>query len=178
MKYLLIIILIIASVALFVMMINPLYQEVKGIRTQVGQLNAALNDSKQIQDVRGSLLERFNSIPDADLTRIRKVLPDNVDNVRLVLEISRVASEHGLILRDVRAAEAPKTKAGTIGPSESPYGTIGLGVTVAGPYRSFVGFLEDIEKALRLVTVTSLSFNATAEDFNQYAMTLETYWLK
>ena len=118
-----------------------------------------LSDSKQIQDVRGSLLERFNSIPDADLTRIRKVLPDNVDNVRLVLEISRVASEHGLILRDVRAAEAPKTKAGTIGPSESPYGTIGLGVTVAGPYRSFVGFLEDIEKALRSTQPPRISIN-------------------
>ena len=178
MKYLIIIILLIASIALFSMVVNPLYQEVKGIRAQVGQLNEALNDSKRIQDIRGSLLERFNAITDADLARIRKVLPDNVDNVRLVLEISRVASEHGLILRDVRAAEEPKTKTGTIGPDESPYGTIGLGITVAGPYRSFVGFLEDIEKALRLVTVTSLSFNATAEDFNQYTMTLETYWLK
>ncbi|HEY4486222.1 MAG TPA: type 4a pilus biogenesis protein PilO [Candidatus Paceibacterota bacterium] len=178
MKYFLIIVVLVASIALFAMVVNPLYQEVKGIRTQAGQLDDALNDSKRIQDLRASLLERFNAITDADLARIRKVLPDNVDNVRLVLEISRVASEHGLILRDVRAAEAPKTKAGIIGPDESPHGTIGLGVTVAGPYRSFIGFLEDIEKGLRLVTVTSLSFNATVEDFNQYTMTLETYWLK
>jgi len=49
---------------------------------------------------------------------------------------------------------------------------------VTGPYSSFKGFLVDLEQSLRLSDVTALNFRAAGFDFDQYNMTLRTYWLR
>ena len=177
-RYFVILIFLAASVTLFFTFIDPLYKEVKITQGQIVQLDEALSDSRKIQDIRDSLLARSNSIALDDLEKIKKVLPDHVDNIRLILEINRIAGERNLVIQSVRVGSAPVLKQSALGPDERLYGTSGLDVTVAGSYRSFINFLTDLERGLRIVDVKSVSFSGTPADFSQYTISLTTYWLR
>lgn len=166
-----------ASVLVFIFVINPLYKDVQVVRKQTAELDQALNDSRSIESLRRTLIERSNTISALDAERLKKVLPDHVDNVRLILEINRIARDHGLSIQDVRV-RGEDARAGSLGPDESLYGTTGLDVTIAGSYRSFVDFLTDLERGLRIVDIRSLTFTGTPTDFNRYSLGLTTYWLR
>ena len=176
-RYIFIIIFGGASVLVFIFAINPLYKDVQAVRKQTAELNQALNDSRSIESLRRTLIERSNTISALDAERIKKVLPDHVDNVRLILEINRIARDHGLSIQDVRVA-GEGARSGSLGPDLSIYGTTGLDVTIAGSYRSFIDFLIDLERGLRIVDIRSLSFTGTPTDFNRYSLGLTTYWLR
>lgn len=166
------------AVALFVTAIDPLYKEVGSVRIEVGNLNEALANSKQIVDVRDALLERFNAVSPELRDRIKKMIPDNVDNVRLILELDGIASRYGVAIKDIALTDDVRRQAGALGPDENIYGTIGLRVTVTGTYESFLKFLRDVEESLRIVDISALSFRSTGRDFNQYDLDIKTYWLR
>lgn len=176
-RYFIIFVILAVSALLFFTFTDPLYKNVKIIKNQVSQLNEALNDSKKIQEIRGALLDRFNALSSDDLQRIQKALPDHIDNVRLILEINRIASEQGLILKDVRVSEEEQ-KEGVFGPDERKFGTTGLDINIIGSYSAFVNFVINLEKSLRILEITSLSFTSTSQGINTYSINLETYWLK
>ena len=54
--------------------------------------NEALNNSKALEDKRDTLTAKYNTIDPNDLIKLQKLLPDNVDNIRLILEIGQIAS--------------------------------------------------------------------------------------
>ena len=177
-KYLLPLILLLVSVGVFFAFIDPFYKDVQTIRVQTTELDEALNNSKQIQATRDQLLERFNAISNQDLERIKKMLPDHVDNVKLILEIDRIASQYGMTIKDIVVADRGRGSGETIGSAERPLGAIRLNLAITGSYRSFLSFISDLERSLRIVDIVSLNFAATADDFNQYDLGIRTYWLK
>ena len=169
---------LLVSIGVFFAFIDPLYKDVQVTRVEIRELDEALNNSKQIQAARDQLLGRFNAIPAQDLERIKKMLPDHVDNVKLILEIDRVASQYGMTIKNISVIELGRGRGETLGRSEGPLGTIGLNLAITGSYRSFLNFVSDLEKSLRIVDIVSLAFSATAGDFNQYDLGIQTYWLK
>ena len=176
-KYLLSLILLLVSIGVFFAFIDPFYKEIEVIRLEIKGLDEALNNSKQIQETRDQLLGRFNAIPRQDLERIKKMLPDHVDNVKLILEIDRIASQYGMTIKNISVIEKGGGRE-TLGRPEEPLGTIGLDLIITGSYRLFLNFVSDLEKSLRIVDIVSLAFTATTEDFNQYDLGIQTYWLR
>src|SRR3989344_245986 len=176
-RFTIILILLAASAGTFFLVIDPIFQETKTLKLQITALNETFSNSKQIQEVRDTLFSKFKAIPETDLLRLEKMLPDNVDNVKLILELDRIASERGVDIKRINVQTAAAEEAG-LGPSSPGYGALGIGLTVTGPYSSFKGFLVDLEQSLRLSDVTALNFRAAGFDFDQYNMTLRTYWLR
>ena len=178
-RYLFPLILLAVSIGIFAVFINPFYkQEIQPTRVQIAQLDEALNNAKRIQAERDALLEKFRTISDEDLERIKRLLPDNVDSVRLILEIDRIASQYGVIIKGIRVSDTSDEGRGGLGPREKPYGTIGLNLAFIGSYDSFRNLVFDLERSLRIVDITTLSFTATEQDLNQYSVGIQTYWLK
>lgn len=177
MRYVTSFILIAVSAAVFFLFTNPLYQETKVLKQQTAVLDETFSNSKRIQTVRDTLFAKFNAIPEADLSRLEKILPDNVDNVKLILELDRIASQRGMDIKRVDVEKASGDTAG-LGPSGLGYGEIGIGLTLTGSYASFRGFLSDLEESLRVVDITDLNFRAAGFDFDQYNITVRTYWLR
>ena len=182
MKYLLALVIIFVSVGIFLRFIDPLYKEIQDVQIKVAQLDEALTHSKEILSIRDSLLDKFNSIPENDLERLVKMVPDNVDNIGLILEIDRLVSEHAVTLKDITVSggSTQGSQRGQIlsGTKEDPLGTIILNFVFSGSYSAFRNFLLSLERSLRLLNITALNFAATEEDLNQYHVTIETYWLK
>ena len=79
----------------------PGYKELSALKTQVSAYDQALNNSRSLEEERDKLTQKFNSISATDLDKIEKLVPDNVDNIRLILEIEKLASPYGMVLKDV-----------------------------------------------------------------------------
>lgn len=203
-KLLLPILLLIGSGALFFMYIDPTYKEIGELKEQNGRLDEALNKARELQASRDELRTRRNNISQQQLARLNKLLPDNIDNVRLILDVDTIAAEYGLIIKDFgfsgdafnnRADSdglaAPAPQAGNSlnedgGPqSATSFETTSMEFTVTSTYENFLAFLRDLEKSLRVVDVVSIDLNAGGgegedvdDEENSYRLKIETYWLK
>ena len=96
------IILITVSIIGFLKVLNPMYADVKLLKAQTASYNEALDNSKALEAERDKLTKQYNSFAPEDLSKIEKLLPNSVDNIRLILEIEKLASPYGMVLRDVR----------------------------------------------------------------------------
>ncbi len=179
MRALLPLLFIVIAAGIFFGFIDPTYQRVKELRAEEANFDQALTRSKELQQVRDQLLSRYNTFPQSDLERLEKLIPDNVDNVRLILDFDALASAYGMRIRDVEL-ETNESRAarGQVGSDENRYDSLILSFSVTGTYDTFRAFLGDLEESLRLVDVTSISFTATQTGVYDYSVAVKTYWLK
>ncbi|MBU1557654.1 type 4a pilus biogenesis protein PilO [Patescibacteria group bacterium] len=181
-KFIIPIILIVLSIGLFVMYIDPNYKEVKVLKDVNNQYQEALNKSKELRKVRDSLLEQYNSFTEEDLSRIRKLLPDNVDNVRLIMDVDSIASVYGAIIRDVKINSNSESDDVRVNIADiQKYEDVTLSFSMSANYENFVKFVGDLRDSLRLVDITHLDFNPplnTESDVYKYNFTIKTYRLK
>lgn len=171
--------LILLSGALFFMYVDPTYQTIGALREDMGQYNEALNKSKELREVRDQLLSKFNTFSLDDVNNLEKLLPDNVDNVRLIMEIDNMASQYGVVIRkvDINSSSVNSGQA-SLGLNVSDYDSMILDFVVEAPYNGFVKFLDNLTSSLRIVDVVSLSFQPSVSDFYKYSLSVKTYWLK
>lgn len=190
-RFLIPILIIGIAAAGFVLFTSPLLDELKSLRGEVEAYNVALNNSKELENERDKLTKQYNDIDPANIDKLQKLLPDSVDNIRLILEIEKIAMPYGMALRNVKydalADKETKTvvQAGGAPVSSQEYGTWELAFSTTGTYANFVNFLKDLEKNLRIVDVSSVEFSSDIgtevpgfTPVYQYTITLKTYWLK
>ena len=183
------IILVILAVALFVIYTDSAYQQTKSINAELAQYNTALDQSEQVLALRDQLLAKRNALPEDGISKLQLLLPDNVDNIRLIIDINDIAVRYhlqvegislggaqGASAKQIPGSAAPVSTA--VGSANSPIGSVTLGFSVTASYNDFRAFLQDLERSLRLVDVTNVSFTSAGKDDDAYTMTITTYWLK
>ncbi len=172
------------SVALFFIFTDPAYKEVKTLREKNAQYQDVLDKSDELLRQRKTLQDKYNSFSEADVLKLKKLLPDTVDNVRLIIDIDEIAKRYGLTIKNVRLDESKASKGGakdataTITAGESRFGVIPMGFSVSADYNTFLSFLEDLEGSLRIVDVTNISLKPGANNIYSFDVSLKTYWLK
>jgi Tfp pilus assembly protein PilO len=113
-----------------------------------------------------------------DMANLLKLLPDNIDNVRLIIDIDEMAKAHGLPIGGFKAETSADTSK-VIGASKANYGTLTLSFSVSANYNAFLAFMKDLERSLRILDITSINFNASdTRSVYDYSVTIKTYWLK
>ena len=190
------IILIGTAIAGFVMKTGPYYNDISNIQTQVSSYNEALSNAKSLQGQRDLLTTKYNTINPENLDKLQKLLPDNVDNIRLILEIGEIAKPYGMVLSDVKydASVSSNTKgvANVVAGAgqnnlNSNYGILDLEFSTQGTYDNFLSFLNDLEHNLRIVDISSIEFSSDTgssttssqqNDIYKYSFKIKTYWLK
>lgn len=176
------IILVAAAVGLFVLYTNPAYQASKALQAQVASYDEALNKSQELRAVRDQLLAKRNTFPTDAVEKLERMLPDNVDNIRLIIDINNIAARHDLALSNVALGSVGDStgdrSASAVGASGDAVGSVTVGFSVSATYEDFLAFLADIEHSLRIVDIEALSFGTGAEGLPSYTFTIRTYWLK
>lgn len=189
MRYVFLLIVIGASVGTFFLVVKPKYDSLRSVKTEVGTYDTSLETAEQLRISREELIAKYNSIPKTDLDSIKTLLPDSVDNIRLIIQLDSLATKNNLaVLRSVEyqnEAIAPNaTDQASIDSAQKPYGEFTISFQTSGQYTNFLSFLSDLEQNLRLVDITSVSFSAanaegaSAANALSYKVTLKTYWLK
>lgn len=172
---------ILVSVALLVGFVKPRYSGTVDQRTQIEELDEALDNSRKLKEVWDNLLNRYNALEARDVERLRKMVPGNIDNVKMIIEIDSLATQLGLVLRSVEVERDEEVAA-----ASQAYGSVGLSFEMEGSYARFVEFLERLEKSLRLVDVQEMGFKVSRDDdesiisgeFLEFDVLVQTYWLK
>ena len=179
-RYFFPVLMIAVSVGIYILFIDPLYDDMKAHQAQITQLNEALRNADRIIARRDELQNIIRNIPEADLDRLQKILPDNIDNVRLILEIDQLATANGLLLRDADVQTTPTTQSNRLGPDLEPQGTVNLKLTLAGTYDNFRQFVREFDRMLRIVDVANMSLAATDQVLGTYVYNLEVraFWIK
>lgn len=173
--------LIAVAIGLFVMYTNPTFQQIKGLVAVEVSYDDALEKSAQLRSLRDKLLTTRASFAEEDVQKLSHVLPDNVDNIRLIIDINNIASRHKLLLSGVSLGDAGsgavQANALAVGPSGSETGEVTVGFGVSATYDDFLSFLQDLEHSLRIVDVTKISFGSGTGSLATYTFEIRTYWL-
>ena len=171
---------------IFFLYTQPRFDSIRATATEVGQYDEALQKAAELQALKQSLLSRYNAFNPADVERLQKLLPDHVDNVRLVLDLDNLAARHGLALQNVVISDSAGGKENTgavaaVGENLQKYDSLTLKFATQGTYPNFKAFLEDMETSLRVVDLVELRLareSSQTELLYRYDITIKTYWLK
>ena len=171
-----------SAIALFMMYTDPAYQNVKELQKQAAAYDEALDKSQELKRTRDQLISRRNTFSAESLQKLEKILPDNVDNIRLIIDINAIAARHLLSIKNIDLGEisdsASDRSALAVGASGSPIGSVELGFTVSAGYEEFLAFLQDLEHSLRVVDAKNVSFSVQPDlPVDDYTLTIRTYWL-
>ncbi len=176
--------------AIFFWYTKPTYDGVQSIRMESAQYDAALAKANELLQLKQTLLSRYNSFSAGDRDRIGKLLPDHVDNVALILDLDNLAAKYRMPIENVDVSTPASSASGqsgiaTIGSNGQKYDSVTIRFTTRGTYTDFMTFMKDLEAALRVVDLVTLSLTPdissngpNGEPGYSYEMTLRTYWLR
>lgn len=187
-KFLTAILMLLIAVGLFIGFTRPSYSEVQALQEQGSQLDQILAEATEFQRLKSQLIERYNSLPAVHLERLSKMVPDHVDNVRLILDVDSLAADNDLTLENVlinsatAEDEEDRTPLGAVSAGRSVFESLTLQFKTTGTYADFLGFLQSLESSLRLVDVADLNLRrddtVQGEPIYDFEVTIRTYWLK
>lgn len=195
MKNLMPIVLILVSIGMFFLLIDPKYKEVQELQQQIEQNNRTLDLANELRRKRETLRDRYNQISEGEKFELEKLLPDTVDNVRLIIDINNIAEKYGIVIqnfeisasddseKDVRVTQSEFEgiidNAQIEYPDTAKIGVISFSFSVSAQYDVFIDFLRDLEESLRIVDIRSIDIDRGSGDvFYNYRVNLDTYWLK
>ena len=199
------VVLVVISVGLFFTVADPLYRSVdpakpgiKMLKEETGKYDEALDNYEKLVRKREELLAVRNSMDEGDRNDLERLLPDSIDNIRLLIDIDSIALRYGLVLKNLRFTGDDAARVGTSGAKKGAaaetagresggiiiggnetVGAVTFGFSVSAPYETFKEFLHDLEKSLRLLDVTDLAIRTYPDkDFYDFDITIKTYWLR
>lgn len=179
MKFLTPTILILLAIGIFFGYTNGVYTNIKALSATKAQLAQAESSAAALRAKREILAKQYNDIPDTNIARLEKAIPDGVDNIKLVLDINDIASKYGITIKGIQInQQTAGTQASIVGPDNRAYGSITLAFSLTTSYETFLSFLRDLETNLRFVDVTSLTFASNKDNLYNFGITIKTYWLK
>ncbi len=173
-------ILIIISIGLYYTFTSPQYDKVKELSLEAGEYRSVLDNISRVIETRDGLLGAYESIPEAELERLARVLPEDLDTVRFALDLDTLAGESGIAVKDIQVeSNAPKDATLIVLPEYgNPYEKAPVSFSFISDYSNFRKFLVRLESNLRLMDIRSLSFRVGEGGLYEHKITVDTYWLK
>lgn len=182
------------AASVFVLYTKPTYDAINLLKSDIVEYDQALERANELQQRKQELLTRYNAFDPADIDKLHKLLPDHVDNVRLILDFDNLASKHRLAIQNVVIGrsggtqspngrqEAPEVIGGG---SDKRFDSLTLKFSTQGTYDGFVTFMEDVQASLRIVDLVSLTLSPASgssgegeQQIYEFDVTIRTYWLK
>ncbi len=167
------------SILLVVVVINPSLAKLKLVQQQLVELRQSEQRVEELLAIYDSLRAKYQEVSTEQIAVLEKALPSNVNNVRLILELERIAELQGLGFKDVDVVlKKDSSQSETATPDQLR--KVVATMTLVGDYPSFIQYLSDLEQSLRIVTTRSIDFKAVrsekaAEQF-EFKVVIETYW--
>lgn len=192
------IILIVLAVGIYLTFTRGKIAEIQAVRAVNDQYLTAIDNADELIKVRDKVSKQNNDISDDDRKNLDKMLPNTVDNIRLIIDLNSIAmTRHSLQLRNIKAAASSASKNAaptTPRPQEADMrdqqgtatiptpvlDTVSVSFSVSASYQQFIDLLRDLEANLRIMDITHLSVSAsqTPGGLYDFGVELRTYWLR
>ncbi|KKT40960.1 MAG: hypothetical protein UW30_C0015G0031 [Candidatus Giovannonibacteria bacterium GW2011_GWA2_44_13b] len=183
MKALISIIFAAAAVALVFMVARPLWDNILSLRAESAVISDNLARLQEVETLRDDLIAARNSISKSDLARLEKLLPPKANTEDLLASFETLTRARGIALKSINfSAEvssqqlAPATQAATGG--VKPPTQVSYGLSVTGSYEAFRSLLDAMEKNLRLIDMSEISFVSSDGGALTYSLKAKSYYQK
>jgi Tfp pilus assembly protein PilO len=172
-KTILSIILFVIAGGLVFVYASPEYTATQKTLAEVALYTEANSKVREVQELRNALTAKYREFSQPNIARLQSLLPDHVDNVKLVLDLDGIAARRGIRIGNVSAKrEDDKNRSASDAvPSlgiqsavldAQKYKSLVLEFTVIASYNDFVLFMRDLEQSLRIVDLVSLKMEPVA----------------
>jgi Tfp pilus assembly protein PilO len=183
MKSLTPIILILVSIGVFFFFIDPQKKELDQLLKEKNENATMLEKARNLRESRERLQGAYNKISEEDRAKLLKILPDTVDNVRLILDIDELAKKYGVSVKGISVSGGPlqgdkEVNRGAADISSGDYGTIQVSFSFSSSYDVFKIFMKELQDSMRLLDITDFTITSSDNGFYNYSITLNTYWLR
>ena len=175
------IIIIVVSIGSVVVFGMPQYEKYQTLNMEQAGYTTILDNAKRLKQTQAELVTKSNQITVEDRAKLEKIIPDNPNNVPLILDLSTVAGQYGIRFQSIKTEEQKpeinhQKKIETL---PADIGILRVDIVMTGTYAGITEFVRTIEKSLRIIDITGLSFSA-GEDKPTIIATLSfrTYWLR
>ncbi len=172
--------LVIVSLGLFLTFTRPTYEAAKALAVTSSGYRNVLDNISDIVESRDRLITNSNSLPKSEVERLSKALPENIDTVRLALDLDNMAAKYGIAIKDVKIdTETEQNASQAVLPGrEKPFEKALVSVSFVSNYENFRKFLSDLEKSLRIMNVKEVHFQVGESGIYEHRILIETYWVK
>jgi hypothetical protein len=189
-KFITAIILIIVGVGLIVTYARSNYEQYQAVNKRSAEYDSALSLAGRLTDLQDDLNQQYQNIPIDQRERLEKLLPTNIDTVRLTVEIDKIASDNSVVISDLEFAtnnDNNQDEDLSLEASDEPeifdedqnYSSVDMAFKAIGDYEMLNNFIADLENNLRLTDIQSLNVDVVTDDNNAmiYDLVIRTYWL-
>jgi Tfp pilus assembly protein PilO len=185
-KNILPIILIVLAAGIYFTYTSGQIDVLKEIQTKNASYSNAIGNARDLIAKRDTVNKAYGQISPEDAARLDKMLPDNIDNVRLIIDVNGIGARHGLTLRGLRTSAGSEATAGTktqaqttaMGTGAGQVGVVTVSFSVSTTYDNFISFIQDVERSLRIMDISKVTLSANDNGVYDYGVELKTYWLK
>lgn len=179
-RYLIPLILVVSAVSLYFFQTAPYVEHIR-VQSKVKEERVSLRDkADEIRAVRNTIRdEQLAQITPQERDRLNRLLPDAIDNVRLIIDVENIARKYGMIPRVRSFVQDDKSGTGaSVSLATRSYNTVTFAFSVSGSYDTLQRFTRNLEQSLRLVDIKKIEFKTEDSDYYEYDIEIETYWLK
>lgn len=177
-RYITPIIFLLLAGGLYVLYIDPSYQQIKRGIAREEELKNHLIDAGTAQEKINALKMRYESFPAGADQSLRALLPDAIDPTRLIVDMNAVVERRGLVMKGPSVSLKGQN-------SESGVVAHQVSFNVSAPYTVFRELLRDLEASLALRDIADVSFDSVGGSYgvspelvvHSYNLNLTTYSL-
>jgi len=177
-------ILLILAVGIYFTLTRGMFADAQAVKKINDQYVSAMAHAAQLISVRDQLLKQYNAISDSDRSRLDKMIPSTVDNIRLIIDLNSIALRYGFSLSGIKAAATAESSKSSPAAPLAPTGgtpvldtvTVSFGATAG--YDTFIQFLQALESNLRVMDLTRLSVSGGDGGLYSFQVQFKTYWLR
>ncbi len=159
MRLIISILLFAAGLATLFFWAGSMWKDIQVLGAEKNAYESVIARMNTLRKTRDTLLTSYNSIQADELKKIKNFLPGSVNSGALVVQMANMTNESGLLLKNVN-----------IGAGEEKTSEARLTISVSGSFENFHGFLQRLEKSLRLIDVRNVSFSSSRDNFNDFAL--------
>lgn len=173
------ILLIIGSFVLYYFVAKPLYsgedtgiwvpeKNITSLRQNISRYDSAVSKVDTIILEASKLEKDYLAIDDVTKKNMETMVPNKIDEIRLLSEVSKIAVDSGIATKDIMV----KDKQGV-------FPKYNISITVKATYQQFKNFMALYETSLRLFNIETVSFKSADEDgLSKFDVVLSTHYLK
>lgn len=128
----------------------PTYQEIGTIKARQVELQDYIKKASVAQAKIDDLEARYQKFPEGASDRMTIMIPESVDDVRLTMDLTNLAAQHGLSLANPTIKKVAVDKGSKLQQYDVSF-------SIEAPYSTFRNFLNDIQYWLQIRDITSLT---------------------
>ena len=148
------------SSGIYILYVDPTYAEIKVLRAKIDAVEASKIDADTAKQKIDKLAKVESSFPADYVIKLRTLLPDSIDDTRLIIDVNAMALRDGLHIKNPKiSTENTSVKKGA-----PAYIAHNIDFTVTAPYSAFRSFLHDMEGNLSLRDMGAISFSSQTGD--------------